>query len=238
MYSFPYLEPICCSMSSSNCCFLPAHCFLKRQVRSSGIPISWRIFHSLLLSHTVKGFGVVNKAEVDVFQEFSCFFYDPTDAGNLISGFFAFSKSSLNIWKFLVHVLFKADLEDFEQLACEMSAIVQQFEHPLTQRRYLKWTLGEEGVFARWQGVGTRLPRQSSSRCRSPVVGRREFFQGLGCGWDWHIVRCGKSQVMENCQCHAEEFGGDLEKVVEGIQNLCQRLKSWLKSCNTAWGHW
>ena len=95
-------------------------------------------FPQFIIIHTVKGFGVVNKAEVDVFQEFSCFFYDPMDAGNLISGLFAFSKSSLNIWKFLIHVLFKADLEDFEQLACEMSAIVQQFEHPLARRRYLK----------------------------------------------------------------------------------------------------
>ena len=75
--------------------------------------------------HIVKGFGVVNKAEVDVFLELSCFFCDPTDVGNLISGFSAFSKSSLNIWKFLVHVLLKPGLEDFEQLACEMSAIVQ-----------------------------------------------------------------------------------------------------------------
>ena len=75
--------------------------------------------------HIVKGFGVVNKAEVDVFLELSCFFCDSTDAGNLISGFSAFSKSSLNIWKFSVHVLLKPGLEDFEQLACEMSAIVQ-----------------------------------------------------------------------------------------------------------------
>ena len=64
--------------------------------------------------HTVKGFGIVNKAEVDVFLEFSCFFYDPTDVGNLISGFSAFSKSSLNIKKFLVHVLLKSCLENFE----------------------------------------------------------------------------------------------------------------------------
>ena len=64
--------------------------------------------------HTVKGFGIVSKAEVDVFLEFSCFFYDPTDVGNLISGSFAFSKSSLNIQKFLVHVLLKPSLENFE----------------------------------------------------------------------------------------------------------------------------
>ena len=64
--------------------------------------------------HTVKGFGVVNKAEVDVFLELSCFFDDPEDVGNLISGSSAFSKTSLNIWKFMVHVLLKPDLESFE----------------------------------------------------------------------------------------------------------------------------
>ena len=85
-------------------------------------------FPQFIIIHTVKGFGVVNKAEVDVFQEFSCFFYDPMDVGNLISGSSAFSKSSLNIWKFLLHLLLKPGLENFELftlLACEMSAIVQ-----------------------------------------------------------------------------------------------------------------
>ena len=62
--------------------------------------------------HTVKGFGIVNKAEVDVFLEFPCFFDDPTDVANLISGFSGFSESSLNIWKFMVHVLLKPDLEN------------------------------------------------------------------------------------------------------------------------------
>ena len=66
-----------------------------------------------VLIHTVKEFGVVNKAEVDVFLELSCFFYDSTDVGNLISVSSAFSKSSLNIWKFLVHVLLKPGLENF-----------------------------------------------------------------------------------------------------------------------------
>ena len=78
--------------------------------------------------HTVKDFGIVNKAEVDVYLELSCFFYDLTDVGNLISGSFAFSKSSLNIWKFLVHVLLKPGLENFlsiSLLACEVSAIVR-----------------------------------------------------------------------------------------------------------------
>ena len=64
--------------------------------------------------HTVKGFGIVNKAEIDVFLEFSYFFHDPEDVGNLISGSSAFSKSSLNIWKFTVHVLLKPGLENFE----------------------------------------------------------------------------------------------------------------------------
>ena len=89
----------------------PAYRFLRRQVRWS-IPISWRIFHSLLWP-TVKGFGIVNKAEVDVFLEISCFFHDPKDVGNLISGSSAFSKSSLNIWRFLVHILSLKDLEHY-----------------------------------------------------------------------------------------------------------------------------
>ena len=66
--------------------------------------------------HTVKGFGIVNKAEVDVFLEFSCFFDDPTDVGNLICGSSAFSKSSLNIWKFMDHVLLMPGLENVENL--------------------------------------------------------------------------------------------------------------------------
>ena len=71
-------------------------------------------FPQLVVIHTVKGFSVVNKAEVDVFLEFSGFLYDPMGAGNLISGSSAYSKSSLNIWKFLVHVLLKPSLENFE----------------------------------------------------------------------------------------------------------------------------
>ena len=78
------------------------------------------------MNHTDKGFGIVNKAEIDIFLEFPCFLYDPVDVANLISGSSAFSKSSLNIWKFLVHVLLKPGLENFEHylLACEMSAIL------------------------------------------------------------------------------------------------------------------
>ena len=71
-------------------------------------------FPQLVVIHTVKGFGIVNEAEVDVFLELSCFFDDPTDVSNLISGSSAFSKSSLNIWKFMAHVLLKPALENFE----------------------------------------------------------------------------------------------------------------------------
>ena len=71
-------------------------------------------FPKFVLIHTVKGFGIVSKAEVDIFLEFSCFLDDPTDVGNLIAGSSAFSKSSLNIWELTVHVLLKPGLENFE----------------------------------------------------------------------------------------------------------------------------
>ena len=77
-------------------------------------------FPQFVVIHTVKGFSVVNEAEVDLFPEFPCFFYDPTDVGNLISGSSAFSKSSLYIWKFLVHVLLKPSLENFEHYFASM----------------------------------------------------------------------------------------------------------------------
>ena len=71
-------------------------------------------FPQFVVIHTVKGFGLVNKAEVDVFLELSCFFDDPTGVSNLTSGSFAFSESSLNIWKFMVHILLNPGLEEFE----------------------------------------------------------------------------------------------------------------------------
>ena len=77
-------------------------------------PHLFKNFPQFVVIHTAKGFAVVNKAEVDVFLKLSCFFGDPTDVGNLISGSCAFSKSSLNIWNFLVHILLKPGLEDFE----------------------------------------------------------------------------------------------------------------------------
>ena len=85
-----------------------------------------------MVIHTIKGFGIVNKAEVDVFLEFSYFFYDPMDVGNLISGSSAFSKSSLYIWKFLFQVTLKPGLENVKHylLVCEMSAVVCSLKIP------------------------------------------------------------------------------------------------------------
>ena len=84
-----------------------------------GISISLRIFQFVVI-YTVKSFSIANEAEVDVFLEFSCFFDDPTDVGNLMSGFSAFSKSSLYIWKFSVHVLLKPSLKDFQHYFASM----------------------------------------------------------------------------------------------------------------------
>ena len=84
-------------------------------------------FPQFVVIHTVKGFSIVSEAEVDVFLELSCFFNDPADVGNLISGLSAFSKTSLNIWKFMVHVLLKLAWRILSStlLVCEMTAIVQ-----------------------------------------------------------------------------------------------------------------
>ena len=101
-------------MSSSNCCFLT--CMQVSQEAGQVVCYAHLLqnFLQFIVMHTVKVFGIVNKAEVDVFLELSCFFCDPTDVGNLISCSSAFSKSSLNIWKFTVHVLLKPGLENFE----------------------------------------------------------------------------------------------------------------------------
>ena len=114
MYSFSYLEPVCFSMSSSNCCFLT--CIQVSQEADQVVCYSYLFqnFPQFIVIHTVEDFCVVNKAEIDVFLELCCFFNGPVDIGNLISGSSAFSKTSLNIWMFMVHVLLKPDLENFE----------------------------------------------------------------------------------------------------------------------------
>ena len=108
------LEPVCCSMSSSNCCFLT--CI---QVSQDAGKVIWcfhlfKNFPLFVVIHTVKVFNVVDEAEVDIFLECSCFFYDPMSIGNLTSGSSAFSKSSLTMWEFLIHVLLKSSLKNLE----------------------------------------------------------------------------------------------------------------------------
>ena len=112
-------------MSSSNYCFLT--CI---QVSQEAGKVVWyshllKNFPQFVVIYTVKGFSIVNETEVDVFLEFSSFFCDPTDVGNLISGSSAFSKSSLNIWKFMVHALLAWRILSITLLMCEMTALVQ-----------------------------------------------------------------------------------------------------------------
>ena len=114
MYSFPNLEPVSCSMYVSNCCFLT---FIQISQEASKVVCYSHLlknFPQFVVIHTVKGFGIVNEAEVDIFLKLSCFFDDPKDVGNLISGSSTLSKSSLNIWKLSVHVLLMLGLENFE----------------------------------------------------------------------------------------------------------------------------
>ena len=113
-HSFPNLEPVCCYMSSSNCCFLTWIQISKEAGKVVWYSHHFKNFLQFVVIHTVKGFGIVNRAEVDVFLELSCFFNDPANIGNLTSGSSAFSKSSLIIWKFMAHTLLKPQLENFE----------------------------------------------------------------------------------------------------------------------------
>ena len=120
MYFFPNLEPAHCSMSSPNCCFLT--CI---QISQEAGKVVWyshllKNFLQFVLIHTVKDFSIANETEVNVFLQCTWFFCDPSDVGSLISGSSAFSKSCLNIWKFLVHVLLKPHLKDFEHNLASM----------------------------------------------------------------------------------------------------------------------
>ena len=139
------MEPVCCSMSSSNCCLLT-----YIQISQEAGKVIWyshlfKNFPQFIVIYTVKGFVIVNKAEVDVFLELFCFFNNPADVGNLISGSSVFSNSSFNMWKFTVHVLLKPGLENFKHYFTIMwTSLVDQMVKHLptmqeTQVRSLGW---------------------------------------------------------------------------------------------------
>ena len=117
MYSFSYLEPVCCSMSSSNCCFLT--CI---QISQEAGQVVWdshlfQNFPQFIVIHTVKGVGIVNKAEIDIFLELSCFFDDPVDVGDLISVSSAFSKTSF----FMVLLKYSLAVRSYLTIAFKIS---------------------------------------------------------------------------------------------------------------------
>ena len=115
MYSFLNFELVHCPMPGSNCCFLTCIQVSRETGNMVWYSHLLKTVPQFVVIHKVKGYSIVNKAEVDAFLEFPCFFYDPVDVGNLISVSSALSKSSLlYIWKFLIHVLLKLSLENFE----------------------------------------------------------------------------------------------------------------------------
>ena len=130
MYSFPALEPVHCSISGSNCCFLTC---IQISQETGSLPdyhqVVWyshlfKNFPQFVVIHTVKGFGTVNKAEVDVFLQLSCFFYDPKDVGKLIFDSSAFSKSNVYFWKFMHCWSLTWRILSITLLVCELNAIV------------------------------------------------------------------------------------------------------------------
>ena len=121
-------------MSRSHCCFFTCIQISQEACKVVSYSHLLKNFPQFVVIHTVKGFGVVNKAEVDVFLELPCFFDDPADVGNLISGSSAFPKSNLNIWKFMFHILLKPGLENFEHYFASMwdeCNCAVDFEHSL-----------------------------------------------------------------------------------------------------------
>ena len=125
MYFFSNFEPVCCLLSGSNCCFLTCIQVSQEECKVVWYSHLFKNFPQFAVIYIVKGFGLVNIAEIDVFLKLSCFFDDTTDIGNLISSSSAFFKSIwkftvLNFWKFTVHVLLKPGLENFEHYFASM----------------------------------------------------------------------------------------------------------------------
>ena len=117
---FSYLEPVCCSMSSSDCYFSTCIQISQEAGKVVWYPHFLKNLPQFVVNHTVNCFGIINNTKVDAFLELSCFFDGPADVGSLISGSSAFSKSNLNIWKFTVHIFLKSDLENFEHYFASM----------------------------------------------------------------------------------------------------------------------
>ena len=152
MYSFSYLEPVCCSMSSSNCCFLT--CIQISQEASKVVWYShlFKNFPQFVVTHTVKGFSIVNAAEVEVFLEFFCFFYDPMDVGNLITGSSAFSTPPS-----LSHKIKKINLIEgaWHKYFCYIEQITF-FLHLLMSAIMYQWQEAATTWSLLWQGLCLR----------------------------------------------------------------------------------
>ena len=184
----------------------PAYRFLKRQVRRPGIHISLRIFRVCCGPH-IKDFGIVNKAEADIFLELSCFFDDPMDVGNLICGSSAFPKSTLNIWKFTDHILLKLGLENFEHYFTSM-----YIAWPSSDVHVVRWPLHRIIIYIYNTHTHTEKEmaiRSSTLAWRIPWTEDPARLQSMGSqrvGHDWvtslhftsptHTLRCyGKTQI-------------------------------------------
>ena len=166
MYSFPYLKAVCCFTFSSNCWLLTC-----TQISQEAGQVVWyshlfQNFPQFVVIHTVKGFDIVNKAEIDVFLELSCLFNNPVDVGNLISGSSAFSKSHLNIWKFMVHILLKPGLKN--------------------SKHYFTSVWGESNCTVVWAVFGIAFLRDWNENWPFPVLWPLLSFPNLLAFWVQH----------------------------------------------------
>ena len=199
----------------------PAYRFLRSQVRWSGIPISWRIFQQFVVIHTVKGFGIVNKAEIDISLKFSCVFDDQVDVGNMISDSSAFSKSSSNIWKFTVHIMLKPDMENFEhyfailwdECSCAQDCCTQSL-----------WPCGRPLLTHISAGYTQTLKGMSSSvSVGSSGVHKVSFDPSEHIWWVWGLILNAISSLLLSCrgfsfalECGVSFFGAIWHSLVDG----------------------